>query len=103
MTRVCSEHGEQVGMVERDPLFYTYVCGLPKQGIYAGTLTDVTSTCNLRCNYCYFPLKKKDEAGEYSSNRIIQECLVNRHNAPFILVGGEPTMHHDAVELFTHI
>lgn len=103
MVKVCSEHGEQTGTVENDPVFYTWVRGLDCPSIYSGYFVDVTRTCNLRCTPCYFPLEKTDPAGMFTIERIVQECVVNAHLAPFILTGGEPTMRDDLPELIQSI
>lgn len=99
MTKVCSEHGMTRAMVERDPVFYMFVSGLNSPSIYDGYFIDVTRQCNLRCTYCYYPLEKKDPEGLFTIERLVQECAVNVHRAPFIFTGGEPTFRPDIVDL----
>lgn len=95
----CAEHGEQQGILEKDSVLYTYLKSLPNQGIYGGHFVDVTRACNLRCQYCYYPLQAKDPEGMFSVARIVEDCRVNAHRAPFILTGGEPTLHPQIVDL----
>src|SRR5262245_16079193 len=114
INKTCSEHGDQLGMLERDPVFYTWVQGLAAPSIYNGYFVDVTRKCNLRCSYCYYDLKKEDPAGVYTVERIVNDCAANAHLAPFIFTGGEPTLHphlpailreakrHGPVELLTN-
>lgn len=103
LKKTCSAHGEQEAMIDRDALFYAHVSGFRSPSIYNGYLVDVTSRCNLRCEYCYFPLKIDDEAGEYSIDRITFDCAANARHAPFILTGGEPTTRTDLSELIAEL
>lgn len=103
MTKSCPTHGETRAMVERNSLFYTYVNGLNAQMIYPGMFVDVTLRCNLRCNPCFQALLKEDPAGQFTMEKILNECRVNMDNAPIILTGGEPTLREDIVELLTEI
>lgn len=99
MSKRCPIHGETEAMVERDPLFYQYALGLGAKSIYGGHFVDITKTCQLRCNPCYMKLEKKDPAGIYSIDAITNECLVNINRAPYILTGGEPTLHPQIMEV----
>lgn len=99
MEKACSQHGMQVGVVEPDPVFYAWVRSMNAPSIYDGYFVDVTKRCNLRCQYCYYPLVKQDPAGVFSIGNIVDECASQRHLAPFILTGGEPTTREDIVDL----
>ncbi len=102
--KACSVHGVvQDAMLERDPIFYTYVMALNSKTIYEGYFVDVTRMCNLRCTWCYYHLEKTDPEGPYSIQAIVDECRVNAHRAPFILTGGEPTLREDLPELIREV
>ncbi len=103
MSKTCPHHGESTSVVERDPLFYQTARAINAQSIYDGHFVDVTRVCNLRCERCYYHLEKEDPAGEYSIAAVVNECKTNRHRAPFILTGGEPTMRSDIVELVAKV
>lgn len=99
MVKECPAHGLTEGLVERDALFYQSIRSINSPSIYDGHFIDVTRTCNLRCEFCYYKLEKEDPEGEYSLTNILNECRVNRNRAPFIITGGEPTLRPDIVEL----
>jgi organic radical activating enzyme len=103
MRKTCDVHGKFESMLERDPLFYSWVSGLKSPSIYGGYFVDVTRVCQLRCNPCYFPLEKKDPAGHFLVSEIVNDCRVNAHLAPFILTGGEPTMHAELPKLLAEL
>lgn len=104
MHKSCVAHGATAAEVERDPAFYTYVMGLKSPHIYSGYFVDVTKRCNLRCEFCYYHLETKDPEGEYSQERIIEDCKANvRHGNPFILTGGEPTIRDDIVDFIGNV
>jgi len=92
-------HGEQIGVLERDPVFYTFVQGLQSPGIYNGYFVDVTRRCQLRCTPCYYALQKEDPKGVYTVENILADCRVNAHRGPFIFTGGEPTLHPELPEI----
>jgi len=94
ITKTCTLHGSFSGQLERDPIFYEWVKNLPQQqSIYDGYFVDVTRRCNLRCETCYYPLETKDPEGIFSIPAIVNDCRVNAWRGPFILTGGDPTMH----------
>jgi organic radical activating enzyme len=101
--KFCDAHGDHEAMLERSPLFYTWVIGLKCPSIYNGYFVDVTRTCNMRCNPCYYPLENKDPEDQFSVAEIVNDCIVNAHRAPFILTGGEPTLHHDLHTLISRL
>lgn len=103
MTKTCNAHGTTTALVERDPVFYTYIVGLKSSSIYPGYFVDVTRRCNLRCTYCYYALepgKVESPTPEHLSiPAIVADCQANLHLAPFILTGGEPTLRDDLPDL----
>lgn len=103
MHKKCPEHGNFASLVERDPLFYLYAAGLKAKTIYGGHLVDITRTCQLRCDPCYFRLEKHDPAGMFTVESIVNECAVNIHRAPFILTGGEPTLHPQLLQVIKEV
>lgn len=99
----CPEHGKQLALLERDPVFYTYIKGLKSNTIYNGYFVDVTRVCNLRCTYCYYHLETKDPEGEYTIDSIVNECAAHAHLVPFVLTGGECTTRNDLPELIAAV
>jgi len=96
ITKQCPIHGMFESIVERDPQWFKSAQG---QGIYDGYLIDVTSKCNIKCKYCYHD----NNGSERSVDDIIQEAGANKHLAPFILTGGEPTTHKDLPEIIRRL
>lgn len=97
MKKTCSEHGESVTMVERDPVFYSQIMKSGAQTIYPGYFIDVTEKCNLNCKYCYYPTNNKTK--DKTIDAIAQNALIHGQLAPFILTGGEPTLRSDLSEI----
>ncbi|MFA5340719.1 MAG: GNAT family N-acetyltransferase [Clostridia bacterium] len=90
MVKKCPVHGEFNAMVERNPEWFKLA---QSKEIYDGYLIDVTSKCNIKCKYCYHD----NNGTERTVEEIYQEAL-DKH-APFILTGGEPTLHKDLKEI----
>lgn len=103
MRKTCPHHGATESMVERDPLYYLYASGLKAQSIYGGHFVDVTRTCQLRCSPCYYNLEKSDPLGMFSIEAIVNECATNINRAPFILTGGEPTLHPEFLDVVNEV
>lgn len=63
---------------------------------------DIINVCNLHCGHCYWWLNRKDEKDlsleQWKS--IIDEKFKKNHVFMVTLVGGEPLMRKDVVELF---
>jgi len=95
MVKECPEHGIFTGMVERDPRWYFECVKLGCTNIYDGLLVDVTSKCNIKCKYCYHD----NSGGNRSVQDIIDEIQYYGDKNPFILTGGEPTLHPDIIEI----
>ena len=96
MTKQCPIHGTFHAMVERDPQWFK---SAQSSGIYNGYLIDITSKCNIKCKYCYHD----NNGSERSVDDIVQEAEANKHLAPFILTGGEPTLHKDLPEIIRRL
>lgn len=103
MEKTCPHHGRTEAMLERDPLFYTWVTGCQSPQIYNGYFLDVTRKCNLRCKFCFYHLEKEDPEGEYSLPALLAEARANRQYAPFIITGGEPTTRPDIATVLTEV
>lgn len=97
--KICPKHGAFVGMVERDPEWFLFCRKQNRKSIYDGYMIDVTSRCNLRCKYCYHPCA----GGDRPKEEIIFEASGRAYDAPFILTGGEPTLHPDIAEIVSRL
>jgi len=91
----CDEHGEFRGIVESSAQWYLTCKRLGCTNIYDGYLIDVTGKCNIKCKYCYHERDGK----HIDSNIIIEEALTHKELAPFVLVGGEPTLHPELTRI----
>ena len=72
-----------------------------KQPMYGSV--DVNNICNLHCSHCYWWLNRKGEGEDMSVEdwrKIIKEVFNKQHIFVTTLVGGEPTMRPDIIELF---
>ncbi len=63
---------------------------------------DIINACNLHCEHCYWWLNRKenDELSLQDWKRIIDEKFKRNHIFMVTVVGGEPLMRRDVVELF---
>lgn len=64
---------------------------------------DVNNICNLHCTHCYWWLNRKDndlDLGVEEWRKIIKEKFKKQHIFVVTLVGGEPTMRPEIIELF---
>lgn len=95
MMKKCQEHGIFTSVVERSIHWYEYCQALNSNAIYDGYLIDVTSKCNLQCKYCYHDNNGK----ERSIKDILWQAEQHKELAPFILTGGEPTLHSELPEI----
>jgi uncharacterized radical SAM superfamily Fe-S cluster-containing enzyme len=89
MHKQCPHHGKFSAMVERDPVWYGFCKSLCNSYIYNGYMLDITDRCNIQCKYCYHRNGVEDKGVE----DIVKEALLCHKLVPFILSGGEPTMH----------
>jgi Fe-coproporphyrin III synthase len=72
-----------------------------KQPMYGSV--DVNNVCNLHCTHCYWWLNRKEEEQDMSVEdwrRIIREKFNKQHILLTTLVGGEPTLRPDIIEVF---
>lgn len=99
MSKSCEDHGCFESIVEKDPIFYMLGNQLDRGNIYNGFFVDVTSRCNTKCKYCYHKISDS----EPTSESIVSLCRDNSNLAPFVMVGGEPTMREDLPELMREI
>lgn len=97
--KTCPDHGMFDALIEKDPIFYMLGGQLDRGNIYNGLFVDVTSKCNTKCKYCYYDVK--DSEPSYES--IMKHCQDNPNLAPFIMIGGEPTMRNDLPALMRDI
>jgi Fe-coproporphyrin III synthase len=65
---------------------------------------DVNNICNLHCTHCYWWLNRKEEEKDLSAEQwrqIIKSSFKIRHRIFFVtLVGGEPMLRPDIIEVF---
>jgi organic radical activating enzyme len=68
------------------------------------SIYDVTNSCNLRCKGCFFFSSNEHEAAPEETDIKQWEAFVDREKARgvnlAILIGGEPTLYLDRVEVF---
>jgi MoaA/NifB/PqqE/SkfB family radical SAM enzyme len=72
-----------------------------KSAIYGSV--DVINVCNLHCTHCYWWLNRKEEGQELSADQwrqIIRKTIKKQKIFVVTLVGGEPTMRPDVIEVF---
>jgi hypothetical protein len=99
MLKCCPDHGEFSALIEKDPVFYLMGSLLGQGGIYNGLFIDATDRCNASCKYCYHG----QADSEPSAESILGQCRDHANLAPFVLVGGEPTVRDDLPELLREI
>ena len=64
---------------------------------------DVNNICNLHCSHCYWWLNRKNDAEDLSAKQwreIIRSTFKKQGVYIVTLVGGEPTMRPDIIEVF---
>jgi Fe-coproporphyrin III synthase len=72
-----------------------------KQPMYGSV--DVNNVCNLHCTHCYWWLNRKEEEQDMSVEdwrRIIREKFNKQHILLTTLVGGEPTLRPEIIQVF---
>jgi sulfatase maturation enzyme AslB (radical SAM superfamily) len=73
-----------------------------KPVLYYGSV-DVNNVCNLHCTHCYWWLNRKNEEKDLSAEEwreIIKKTFKKQHIYIVTLVGGEPTMRPDIIQVF---
>ena len=99
MDKKCPVHGVFYAMVERCAFWYHTCNRLGCNNIYDGYIIDVTGKCNIKCKYCYHDRTDKD----LSKEEILEDAEKHKNIAPFILMGGEPTLHDDLPEIYKNL
>ena len=63
---------------------------------------DIINVCNLHCEHCYWWLNRKEneELTVQQWQKVIDEKFKKNHVFIITLVGGEPTLRPDVIELF---
>ncbi|MFL6345804.1 MAG: radical SAM protein [Nitrososphaeraceae archaeon] len=64
---------------------------------------DVNNICNLHCSHCYWWLNRKNDAEDLSAEQwrqIVRRTFKKQHVYVVTLVGGEPTMRPDIIQVF---
>jgi MoaA/NifB/PqqE/SkfB family radical SAM enzyme len=72
-----------------------------KQPMYGSV--DVNNVCNLHCTHCYWWLNRKEEGQDITAKdwkKIIKNALNKQHIFFVTLIGGEPTLRPDIIEVF---
>jgi len=72
-----------------------------KPAIYGSV--DVNNICNLHCTHCYWWLNRKNDAEDLSAEQwrqIVGRTFKKQHIYVVTLVGGEPTMRPDIIQVF---
>lgn len=64
---------------------------------------DIINVCNLHCTHCYWWLNRKENDQDLGAERwreIIKETFKKQHIYIVTLVGGEPTLRPDIIQVF---
>ena len=64
---------------------------------------DIINVCNLHCTHCYWWLNRKENDQDLSAERwreIIKQTFKKQHIYIVTLVGGEPTLRPDIIQVF---
>jgi MoaA/NifB/PqqE/SkfB family radical SAM enzyme len=64
---------------------------------------DIINVCNLHCTHCYWWLNRKNENKDLTAEQwreIIKKTFKKQHIFVVTLVGGEPTMRPDVIQVF---
>jgi len=72
-----------------------------KAAIYGSA--DIVNVCNLHCSHCYWWLNRKDDNQDLTVEdwrQTIRKTFKKQHVFVVTLVGGEPTMRPDIIEVF---
>ena len=72
-----------------------------KAAIYGSA--DIINVCNLHCSHCYWWLNRKDDNQDLTVEdwrQTIRKTFKKQHVFVVTLVGGEPTMRPDIIEVF---
>lgn len=77
-----------------------YKCFNKRSPIFGSA--DIINVCNLHCSHCYWWLNRKEseELTKQQWKKVIEEKFKKHHIYMVTLVGGEPLLRQDVVELF---
>lgn len=104
LEKFCNEHGNFKHLVESDGDFYLNY-QYPKRNIqefYDAVCLDITNKCNLSCPHCY--QMPDNNVPDTSIDSIIETIRKWKHkNKAIVLMGAEPTVRKDLVELIKAI
>jgi Fe-coproporphyrin III synthase len=81
---------------------YASIKLLKSKPVICGSV-DVNNVCNLHCSHCYWWLNRKNDAEDLSAEQwrqIIRSTFKKQKIFIVTLVGGEPTMRPDIIEVF---
>ncbi|HEY7111199.1 MAG TPA: radical SAM protein [Nitrososphaeraceae archaeon] len=81
---------------------YTEIKVFHKRHVLYGS-ADIINICNLHCTHCYWWLNRKDEGKELGVEdwrQIIRKTFKKERVLGVTVVGGEPTMRPDIIEVF---
>ena len=109
--RIAGKKGFYSNIIKRifTDIDYIYLIGkiikikLLKQKTPLFAIIDINNICNLHCKHCYWWLTRDGEKKELTSNdwkKIIKEKIKNNHILQTNLVGGEPLLRKDVLDVF---
>jgi len=77
-----------------------YKCFNKRSPIFGSA--DIINVCNLHCGHCYWWLNRKEseELTKQQWKKVIEDKFKKQHIYMVTLVGGEPLLRQDVVELF---
>lgn len=72
---------------------------------YTSIRLEITSHCNLKCNYCHNSeySNRKDDMTTENIIRLITDLKVKYNINKILLTGGEPLVHKDVCQIIKHI
>ena len=91
---------------DRDYLFLIgklFKIKILKQKTPIFAICDLNNICNLKCKHCYWWLNRDGEKSELTADdwrKIINEKIKKNHILQVHLVGGEPILRPDIIEVF---
>ncbi len=109
--RLAGKKGFYSNIIQRmlTDIDYLYLIGkifkikVLKQKTPIFAIIDVNNICNLHCKHCYWWLTRDGEKKELTSDdwkKIIREKIKKNHILQTNIVGGEPMLRPDLIEIF---
>jgi hypothetical protein len=101
MKKSCDNHGEFRALLERDAEIYKQLMNSqPKErNEYIHLSIPFSYSCNLNCNYCWLPKRKKSDMSLEKIKKCIEEIETDR----IVFSGGEPTVRKDLFEMIKFV